>query len=709
MRKEDAPIKLCIVGAGAITEKLYLPVLAKMPDCKVSNLIDLDLTRAGSLAGLYAIPHFSQTMDDVGATAEAAVVALPHHLHRAVSCELMKKGLHVLCEKPMATTKADAEEMVRCAAENNVQLGIGNVRRFYWVNQRIKELISSKTLGNLVSFHIQEGFAHYWPTTTGFYFDKKRSGGGVLMDIGAHVLDLLMWWLEDYPNFVDYQDDNCGGVEAECFLRLRFGTSTFGTVRLSRLVELRAEYNLTFELGTVTFRPYDPSGICNVITLNRGDTKELLKAKKFLQAPQYFELQVKSFLDSVRHNTASPIAAASIVPSIQLIEECYQSASRLQSPLLCSQASNGLTNALNRSAVKDLKVLVTGATGFIGGRVAERLYLDYENIPRCLVQNYSKLARLARFPTEITVGNLLDPRSVRDAVAGCDVVVHCAYGNTEDEKLNDEINVAGTKNLILASLEHRVKKFIYLSSVEVYGEDQPASVDELTAPGHTTNRYSITKLESEKMCLQYFKDASLPVVVLRLAVVYGPFSPIWTNDVVRRLLNRGFCISPYFNGTCNPVYIDDCVNAIFLSIGTAGAVGETFIISGGETLTWNDYFAKYNEILGMPKLRTAGTLELRLYGLLRKLFDVGFSSVRKEYGHDMSYTYNWFRERGQIPNVKALLQWGGLLQSQYASILGRRTYYSIAKAKRTLGFEPAFSFDAGMMLVKQHVLPSSSE
>jgi len=193
-----------------------------------------------------------------------------------------------------------------------------------------------------------------------------------------------------------------------------------------------------------------------------------------------------------------------------------------------------------------------------------------------------------------------------------------------------------------------------------------------------------------------------------LAVVYGPFAQIWTNDVVRRLLNRGFCISPYFNGICNPVYIDDCVNAIFLSIATAGAVGEIFIISGGETLTWNNYFAKYNKMLGLPALRTAGRLETRLYGLLRRMFDVGFNPIRKEHSHDISFAYNWFRERGQIPNLKASLLRGGLMQNQYASLLSRRAHYSIEKAKKTLGFEPAFSFDAGTMLVKQHVLPTSS-
>jgi predicted dehydrogenase/nucleoside-diphosphate-sugar epimerase len=707
MTVQSARIKLCAVGCGAITEQLYLPALSKIASCELVSLIDLDLSRASALAERYGVAHCGRTVSDIPPAAEAAIVALPNYLHHPVSCELMRRGLHVLCEKPMATTKADAEDMVRCASENNVCLNIGNIRRFYWASRQVKEIMDSGAFGDLVSFRIHEGYIHNWPTVSGFYFDKKKAGGGVLTDIGAHVLDLLLWWLQDYPSEIKYQDDNFGGVEAECYVELRFGTSISGSIRLSRLMHLQNEYTLTFQHGSVTFYPYDSGGLCNAITVNRNGKQTLLKATKMTGVFDYFTQQVGSFLRYIKTGESSVIAAESIIPSIRLIEECYQTAARLELPWSHIKEPPTIVTRgkVKKKEIQHLKILITGASGFIGGRVAERLYFDYGNIPHCLVQSYVKLLRLARFPTEIVLGNVLDYESLLQATAECDVVIHCAYGNTENEELNNKINIIGTENLIRAVLERRVRKFIYLSSIEVYGKDQPAVVDEQTETKRSVRDYGNSKLEAERLCLKYFREKNLPVVILRLALVYGPYNPIWTVAVVRRLLSRGFCVNEQFNGLCNPVYIDDCVDGILLAMTNDNAVGETFIISGGERCTWNEYFTKYNEILGMPPLESAGNMQLRLYRLLRKVFDVAYNYYRPKYGRDMLFTYNWLRERRQIPNLKALLQKGSLLET--LDIFSRPAYYSIEKAKRELGFEPGYTFDRGMELMRQYLLHMS--
>jgi predicted dehydrogenase/nucleoside-diphosphate-sugar epimerase len=709
MRDGVTPLKLGIIGCGAITEQSYLPVLAKLQEYRVISLIDLDLTKARILAERYGISHYSQVMDDIPATTEAIIVALPHHLHSPVSCDLMRRGLHVFCEKPMATTKAGAEAMVRCAEENGVQLSIGNIRRFYWNNRAIKEIVQSKELGALVAFHIEEGYVHDWPTTSGFFFDKEKAGGGVLTDIGAHVLDLLFWWLDDYPTVLKYQDDNFGGVEAECQLELCFGTSLTGMIRLSRLVKLQNTYTLSFEHGTITYQPYDPGGICNAITIERHGKKRILKAKTAKGFHDYFKEQLIEFFHSVRTKRYSTITATSIIPSIRLIGECYQNASRLELPWVHNDMPC-ITTVCNNNGSIDMrksKILITGASGFIGGRAAERLYFDYGNISRCLVRNFNKLSRLSRFPVEVIIGDVLDPESLLRATAGCDVVIHCAYGTTEDEGLNTKINVVGTENLVRACSRNKVKKFIYLSSVEVYGENQPLIVDERTKVNTSKNDYGNSKLKAEELCLKYFKEQSLPVVILRLAVVYGPHSPIWTLAVVNRLLSRGYCLSDQFAGICNPVYVDDCVDAVLLAVTNSSVDGEVFLISSGERITWNEYYSKYNEILGLKPLASAGKVQLQLYHLTRMVFDIGFNRLRSRYGNKMFFTYSHLRERQQMPNLKGFLQRGSLLKA--LDIYSRSTYYSIEKAKSKLHFEPRYSFNDGMLLVKQWLRHSSRD
>lgn len=707
MKEQSFPLKIAIIGCGFHAEQAYLPTLSRTSGWSVESLIDLDLTRCRNLAERYKIAHYSRTIDDIPPTVEAAIVALPHYLHGPVSCELMKKKLHVLCEKPMANTKAEAEAMIRCAQENGVHLNVGNVRRLFWSSRRVKEIVASKELGDLVSFHIEEGKIFSWPTSSGFYYDKKKSGGGVLIDTGAHVLDLLLWWLEDYPSVIKYQDDNFGGVEAECCLELRFGRSVKGSIKLSRLAKLQNKYTLVFKNGTLTFQLYDPSGVCNTIQIHRRGKETQLKPKQNLLFHDYFRQQLEAFFRSIKTGIPSTISADSIIPSIRLIEECYEKATRLALPWLQSKGShNPSTNGIGEDAdLRNLKILITGASGFIGGRIAERLYLDYENIPRCLVRNLNKLARLSRFPVEIARGDVLDHDSLVRATDGCDAVIHCAYGNTGDDDLNAKINVEGTENLIQAALQNRIKKFVHLSSVEVYGQDQSLFVDERTEPDGWGNSYGRSKFEAERLCLKYFNERSFPVVVLRLAVVYGPHATIWTEAVVRRLRDRGFCMSDHFNGSCNPIYIDDCVDAILLALIREGAIGETFIISGGEKFTWNEYYGKYNKMLGLPPLRSAGKTQLQLYWLVRKMFDLGYNYLRPKYGEDIFFTYSRLRERKQIPNLKAFLQKGSLLET--LGVFSRPAYYSIEKAKRKLGFEPKYNFDSGMALVRQWLLHTS--
>jgi predicted dehydrogenase len=124
--KTPAPLKLAVIGCGAITEQSYLPALSAIPDYEVVSLVDSNLLRTKPLAERYQVSDLSRSIEDIPPGVEAAVVALPNILHAPVSCELMKKGLPVFCEKPMATTEADAQAMIRCAHENAVLLDIGD-------------------------------------------------------------------------------------------------------------------------------------------------------------------------------------------------------------------------------------------------------------------------------------------------------------------------------------------------------------------------------------------------------------------------------------------------------------------------------------------------------------------------------------------------------------------------------------------------------
>ena len=325
-----ASLKVAIVGCGAITEQSYLPACAALQGATVRSLVDIDTARARTLAQRYGIRHSAASIDDLPPEIDIAVVALPHHLHRPVACALMDRRIHVFCEKPLACTPEDATAMTAAAVRNGVRLGVGNIRRLYWSARRVKDLLTERRLGRVVHVRCDEGIVYDWPTVSGFFFDRARAGGGVLMDAGAHVLDLLLWWLDEYPSAIEYHDDNFGGVEAECLAQLQFPSGARAELRLSRLAKLRNSYIISGEQGEVVVNPFDMNGI----VLRIGHEPQQVLTGPERSFADYFRAMLSDFLRSVADGAAPAVDAASVVPSIRAIAQCYANASRLEGPWL---------------------------------------------------------------------------------------------------------------------------------------------------------------------------------------------------------------------------------------------------------------------------------------------------------------------------------------------------------------------------------------
>ena len=169
-------------------------------------------------------------------------------------------------------------------------------------------------------------------------------------------------------------------------------------------------------------------------------------------------------------------------------------------------------------------VLVTGATGFIGGRLAERLVVEHGARVRALVRNFGRAARLARYPIELVHGDLKSAESVERAVAGCDYVFHCAYGSDGEDDSRRVVNAQGTSHVLEAALQHRCKRVVHTSTVTVYGNTPDGPLDE-TAPRRKTGfAYGDSKIEAEEAALRYV-TRGLSVAVVQPTVVYGPFGP----------------------------------------------------------------------------------------------------------------------------------------------------------------------------------------
>ncbi len=317
-------VRLAMIGCGAVAEHAHLPAGATLRGGGFSLLVDLAEPRRTALAHRFGVPHTAAVWTDAADQFDAAIVALPHSLHESVCVALLRAGKHVLVEKPLACTVREAEAIVAAAAESNALLGVGLQRRHGWAPRFAKQLIESGTLGNIESFDFQEGGVYDWPVASDFFFRKESAGGGVLMDTGAHTLDLLHWWLGDYAS-VDCATDAAGGVEADCELQLRLQSGAHGRVTLSRARRLRNTAIIHGSRASLEVGMH-----VNSLKLRTRDGLELggeIFRSSMTQSQYYPHLmaeQLQQFVTSAAHRRDFQPSGASALPSVRLIEEAYR-------------------------------------------------------------------------------------------------------------------------------------------------------------------------------------------------------------------------------------------------------------------------------------------------------------------------------------------------------------------------------------------------
>ena len=322
---ETSPLRLAMLGCGAVAEFAHLPAAARVPDCRFTLLVDTNRDRRESLAAHFGVPRTAPDWAAAVDEFDAAIVALPHTLHEEACGALLRAGKAVLVEKPMATTKAAALRMTAVAEETGGLLAVGLMRRYQWAHRLARELIAGGTLGAIRRFDFREGSPYNWPVASDFFFRKETAGGGVLMDTGAHTVDSLLWWLGPFAG-VDYRDDAIDGVEADCILNLTMVSGATGVVELSRTRRMRNTAIIEGERGSVEV---EMGG--NGIKLRIGGLPCAIEGAAGFEGhhgfqQQYFDLiveQLATWVKAGRTNGRPAVTARDASPSIELIETCY--------------------------------------------------------------------------------------------------------------------------------------------------------------------------------------------------------------------------------------------------------------------------------------------------------------------------------------------------------------------------------------------------
>jgi UDP-N-acetylglucosamine 3-dehydrogenase len=234
-------IKVGVIGCGSIARRRHLIEYAANEQVDIVAVCDIVEERANEMAQQYGAKAFADykelmQLEEI----DAISVCLPNHLHAPVSIAASNAGKHVLCEKPMATSKQEAEAMIAAAKANNKKLMIAHNQRFVASHQKAKELIDSGKLGKIYSF--KTTFGHPGPEAwsidgaESWFFNKEKAFIGAMGDLGVHKADLMRYLLGEFTEvgaFIETNAKKNTEVDDNAVYVLRTSSGIIGTLAAS--------------------------------------------------------------------------------------------------------------------------------------------------------------------------------------------------------------------------------------------------------------------------------------------------------------------------------------------------------------------------------------------------------------------------------------------------------------------------------------------
>jgi len=313
-------------------------------------------------------------------------------------------------------------------------------------------------------------------------------------------------------------------------------------------------------------------------------------------------------------------------------------------------------------ALKNKRILVTGATGFIGGRLAQRLAAEEGAIVTGTGRNLAKVPHVQAAGVQLVQADLLDEAAMRQVMAGQEIVFHCAawlmrHGGEEEAH---QFNVTATETLVRLAAEAGVRRFVQVSSFAAYGPPTQAVMDEsVPLNPNQPDVYGRTKALGEMRAFAVGQEVGVEVTAIRPATVYGPRSIDWTLRLMQMVQKGVPVILGKADGLAYPVYIDNLIDGMMLAAVRPEAAGEAFQFCDPQ-VDWRTFFGYYGRMCNKP---------------LRSLPQWG------------AVILAWAAEIFHLPLP---------LNRERLKFYSRKTRFPTTKAETLLGYQPRVSLDEGM-------------
>jgi 2-alkyl-3-oxoalkanoate reductase len=587
-------VRVALVGCGRISAH-HIAALRALSGVEIVAVCDLDDRLARQAATRYAIPRCYSDMDTMAREARPDVVHLltPPRSHLSLARIATQYRAHMYIEKPFAASETEARAILDLAREAGVEVCPGHSRLFDPVFLEACRRVRAGEIGRVISVRAEQGFVYEAAARSAVIPWSYSYDWGTFDNLICHPLYLACHFLSD-PGKPSVAGFNLGTVREAGVEEIRVlipSSSGIGEVSLSlcsspevNRVELTGtKGRITADWHTMTVLTTRASALPpalagfignlgTALQLARSGLSTLVSGVTRKVNP-YAGLQtaIERFYDCIRAGLPGPIPAEQGVLNARLMDQIRTA---------CESLQKQRTVPANGKAIRP-KILVTGASGFLGGRLVEVLSNRGTQV-RAATRLISRARQLP--DVDWAQCDLAREDGLREAIEGIETVFHCAalcQGPGSLQEFEDA-NVRGTLRLVRLAAAAGVKNFVYVSSMSVYAapDGTRAVLDEASPyDGRAVERgaYTRTKLAADAALLEYARRELSPrIIVLRPGTIYGPGAKL----PVGRLQLPSSASRPLVAGSprisTGLIYVDDVVDAMLAAARSGVPTGSVY-------------------------------------------------------------------------------------------------------------------------------------
>jgi predicted dehydrogenase/nucleoside-diphosphate-sugar epimerase len=615
-----------LVGAGRISPA-HLEALVAITEAEVVAVADRLAMRARALARQGGVPRVCDNVREIieGRLCDVAHVLVPPDLHRAVAEPLLAAGIHVLMEKPLATTREDCEALIEAARRGGALLGVNQNLLFNSAYLHLKQVLESGEIGSLQHLALVWNMPLAALSGQQFGHWMFREPQNILLEQAVHPFSLILALggrvlavrslpgeaVELAPGRRFYRTWQIALELERCTAQvfLSFGQS-FRITSLAAVCDdgfARADCEnnqLAVERRSRFSPPFGDfwNGLAQARSLGgqglRNMTGGILSGLKLRPACEPFPHSMRESLQAFYAGLATGRLPVDGGFGAEVVALCEDVAREVVAPPV-AKAARALP-LVDVSGTCD--VALFGGAGLIGRHVLRRLLRDGSTV-RVLARSLEGLPALFREPgVQVVQGDAESDEEVDRVVRGARTVIDLVYpkeGGDIDRRIAE-----GARRVAESCLEHDVERFVYVSSIAALFLGRPSDV----ITGGTAcdprpqqrSEYSRGKAASERLLLGLHRERGLPVSILRPGIVVGeggqPF-----HGAVGQFINQQHCLGWGPGKAPLPfVLVEDVAEAICLALRSETAIGRIYNVVGEVRLTAREYIAELGSALERP-------------------------------------------------------------------------------------------------------------